>query len=657
MIAAAGYAGILVALGAAVGLAVQGARVYRNPTLDRTLLRLPVWALLGGALLAMGALELALLTHDFSIEYVVDNHARSTPFIFTIASAWAALEGSIVLWGLVLAGYTAWVLRGVERGDGLGAGALAVMGLVAVFFFGLMATAANPFTTVPVTPPDGTGPNPLLQNNLLMAVHPPLLYLGMVGFTVPFAYALSALARGEQGPAWLDRTHRSSVVAWVFLTAGIALGGLWSYAVLGWGGYWAWDPVENASLLPWLVGTAFIHSAVVQRKRGMLQAWNLALVISTFALTILGTFLTRSGVIASVHSFTQSAVGPVLLVFLIVVTVASFALFALRAQLVASAPRLESLVSREGVFLFNNLLLAVYAFTVLIGTMWPILVEAFSGDQLSVGRPFFDRASVPIAYALLLAMGIGPVTPYRAAQPAVLWERIRNPLRAALFAGAALVLWGVRRPGVVITVILATFVISAIVRHLWALARAGSVQHGGTARAAGRMIRNDAGYWGGQIAHIGVALVAVAIAVSGSFGVRQTIAMSPGDEVPFEGYTVAYIGPFARSEDHRDVIGATVELRRDGRLLATLLPRMNQYPNNVQPVPSPAVRVAWNEDVYASLARIDGGDVTLDLYRYPLQWLLWVGGLMTAAGAALPLVLRKPKREPEPVEAKVAADA
>ncbi len=652
MIALAGYAGIVVAFAGAAALAVQGVRVHRRPELGRAALRIPVWALLGGAVLAMGALEVGLLTHDFSIEYVARNHARATPTLFTIASGWAALEGSIVLWGLVLAGFTFWVYYRFRRGDGLTPLALVVMAAVALFFFGLMLTAANPFATLDPAPADGAGPNPLLQNHILMAVHPPLLYVGFVGFTVPFAFAMSALAGRRPGSAWLEVTRRWSLLAWGFLTVGITLGALWSYAVLGWGGYWAWDPVENASFIPWLVATAFIHSSVVQRRRGMLQAWNVALVIATFALTILGTFLTRSGVVASVHSFTQSAVGPALLAFLGVITVAAFALFAMRAQLVASSPRLDSLASREGVFLLNNLLLALFAFVVLVGTMWPIVVEAFTGDQLSVGRPFFDRAATPLGFALLLAMGIGPVTPYRVARWPVLWERLRLPVQAALVAVAAVVVAGARNVNVLLVVGLATLVIIAILRHLWALARA---RNGSLLAATGRLVRNDPGYWGGQVSHIGVALVAVAITVSGAFATRVTDApLSPGESVEFAGYEVAYVAPLFRSERHRDVIGATVELRRGGDVVATLEPRLNDYPNQVQAVPTPAVRVGPVEDIYISLTRIESGDITLDLFRYPLQWLLWAGGLLTAAGAAVPLVLRKRRRD---VEAPAAEPA
>ncbi|MGH8874928.1 MAG: heme lyase CcmF/NrfE family subunit, partial [Acidimicrobiia bacterium] len=463
MLALLGMLAILTGTGAAIVLMVQGARAARTERAAVDL-RTPALTLVGGAAGALVVMEVALLADDFSLAYVANHHASSTPFPYNVATAWAALEGSIILWGLVLAGYTWMVARARHSGwspddrpvrpDRLGAGALAVLGAVSVFFFGLMLTVANPFEVctdagtvgcresspfpwaVTQAPSDGLGPNPLLQNHILMAIHPPVLYLGYVGLTVPFAFAISALALGLPGVEWLRRTRRWALVAWVFLTTGIVLGGWWAYEVLGWGGYWAWDPVENASFLPWLVATAFVHSSIVQARRGMLQAWNFVLVIAAFALTILGTFITRSGIIASVHSFTQSAIGPALLGFLVLVLIGSFGLFASRAHLVASSPRLESFSSREGGFLFNNLLLTVYAFVVLFGTLYPAIVEAFSGRQVAVGRPFFDRLAVPLSFGLLLAMGVGPVMPWRVARPALVWERVHRPLQVALGAGA-----------------------------------------------------------------------------------------------------------------------------------------------------------------------------------------------------------------------------
>ena len=668
MIAVAGLATILISLGAAALLAYRGVVAARSGEVKPEHLIQPALVLLVAALAAFALLELAILSHDFSIKYVANTTSRATPFVFLLASGWAALEGSIVLWGALLAALTWLVVRRIGPGDRLGAGAAAVMGAVGVFWFGLMASFANPFEVctaaaqvgctesswfplvATLAPLDGFGPNPLLQNHILMAVHPPLLYVGYVGFTVPFAYAVSALWLRETGTRWLNVTHRWSLIAWTFLTVGILLGAWWSYEVLGWGGYWAWDPVENAAFLPWLVATAFIHSAIVQRKRGMLQAWNIVLVISTFALTILGTFLTRSGVIFSVHSFTQSAVGPILLVFLGVVIVGGFGLFALRADVVGSSPRLDSLVSREGVFLANNLLLALFAFTVLLGTMLPLLVEAFAGNQVTVGRPFFDRAAIPISFALLLAMGIGPVTPYRSAKGAIVWERVRPGVVAGLATAAFAIVSGVRSIPVVIAVALGGFVIGVIVRHFAVRVMAVRASGVPTVKAAGKVINQEPGYWGGQLSHIGLALVAVAIATTSGLAVRQTVEIGLRETAVVDEYCVGYLGPFSRAEPNRLVEGAEVALMRAdcSTPIRLMEPRVHRYPNSAQAVATPDVRTGFVDDVYLSLSGLTAeGTLVLEVFVFPLMWMLWFGGALTAGGGLYALRARW-RDDPDP---------
>lgn len=674
MIATAGLIAILVSLGAAGLLAIRGVRAARSNEIDPATLLQPAIVLLVAAAAAFVLLELAIVGHDFSIKYVANTTSRATPMVFLLASGWAALEGSIVLWGTLLAVFTWLVVRRIGQADRLGAGAAAVMGLVGVFWFGLMATFANPFEvcvaagqigceasswfplSAAIAPLDGVGPNPLLQNHILMAVHPPLLYVGYVGFTVPFAYAISALWFRETSSRWLNITHRWSLISWTFLTAGILLGAWWSYEVLGWGGYWAWDPVENAAFLPWLVATAFIHSAIVQRKRGMLQAWNVVLVISTFALTILGTFLTRSGVIFSVHSFTQSAVGPILLVFLGVVVVGGFGLFAMRADVVGSSARLDSLASREGVFLANNLLLTLFAFTVLLGTMLPLLVEAFTGSQVTVGRPFFDRAAIPLSFALLLAMGIGPVTPYRSARGQIVWERVRPGVLFGLLTAAAAVVGGVRSIPVVVAVALGGFVIAVIARNYVAQVVAMRASGRSWAAAAGRVVDREPGYWGGQISHIGMALVAVAIAASSGLAVRQTVEIGVRETAVVDNYCVGYLGPFTRSEPNRVVEGAEVALMRSdcSTPIRLMQPRVHRYPNASQAVATPDVRTGFIDDVYLSLAGLTAeGTLVLEVFVFPLMWMLWLGGLLTAAGGLYALRARN-RGDPRPAHSDEA---
>jgi cytochrome c-type biogenesis protein CcmF len=340
--------------------------------------------------------------------------------------------------------------------------------------------------------------------------------------------------------------------------------------------------------------------------------------------------------VASVHSFTQSAVGPALLGFLLVVLVAGFGLFAWRGHLVASTPRLDSLASREGVFLLNNLLLALFAFVVLIGTIYPMVLEAFTGDRVSVGAPWFDRAAVPISLVLLFAVGLGPITPYRQARGAVLWERLRGPLQVTAASTAVLAVVGVRAITVLVTWALATLIVAAIVRQAHAAARARS-RPGSYRSAVAGLYRSDPGYWAGMVAHVGVAMVAVAIAFSGSFDTRTTVTLDPGESVVVDGYTLTYLSPFVRDDGHRTLIGASVALSRGDRDLGTLGPALTQYPNQIQAVPTPAVHVGVREDVYLSLVRIEEGTgrVTLDVFRFPLMWLLWLGGLVVVCGGAL----------------------
>ncbi|HJR90953.1 MAG TPA: cytochrome c-type biogenesis CcmF C-terminal domain-containing protein [Acidimicrobiia bacterium] len=674
MLAVLGLAGLASALAGSVWLTVGGAMtasdLRRGVSPDRKLRR-AAGLVLGGAIVAMVVLELALVFDDFSLTYVANNHARATPFPFNVASAWAALEGSIVLWGLVLAVFTWLIWRDHgTRGDALSAGALAVMGAIGVFFFGLMLTVANPFlvcieadaarclASSPwpwsqiAAPADGLGPNPLLQNHILMAVHPPLLYTGYVGLSAPFAYAISALALALPGPEWLQRTRRWTMVAWSFLTLGILLGGWWAYEVLSWGGYWAWDPVENASLMPWLVATAFIHSSLVQQRRGMLQAWNFVLVISAFALTILGTFLTRSGTIQSVHSFTQSAIGPILLGFLVLVLGGSFALFATRSHIVASAPRLDSFMSREGSFLANNLLLTVFALVVLVGTVYPLVLEAFTGTRVGVGEPFYNSLAVPLSFALLLMMGLGPVTPWRQASARLVWARVRGPLQVALVAGVLAALTASRLGWVVLAVVASTFVIAVLVRHL--LEQAGRRRRA-TGRSLVREVRHviasDRGFWAGQLSHTGVALVALGLAFAANLSIHSTVDLAPGESFEFAGYELTFQAPFQRSEPSKTVVGATIIVNRDGEAVTELEPRANYFGGDRTGITSPAVMTRLGGDLYLTLLDIDPAGIRIQADTTPLIWLVWFGGLVTAAGGFLSVRARRPvtTRLAEPV--------
>ena len=403
---AVGTSALRVALGMAIlaiGLAVWGVRRR-----DDDVVRAAYSAVYANAVLlslAVAAMLTALLSHDFSVKYVAQVGSRSTPTLYTIASLWGALEGSILFWGWVLSLYAAAVIYvNRHRVGALVPYAAATLMGIAVFFGILLVGPATPFGLVSPIPTDGPGPNPLLQNHILMAVHPPLLYLGYVGMSVPFAFAIGAMLSGELGDdAWISSTRRWTIIAWGFLSAAIIAGMWWSYEVLGWGGYWAWDPVENASFMPWLTATAFLHSVMLQQRRGMLKLWNMCLVVSTFVLTILGTFLTRSGILSSVHAFTQGAIGYYFLAFIAIVLLFSLVLIAGQSGRLRASGNLDAAVSRESVFLLNNLLFAAFTFTVVLGTLFPLVAEALRGVKVSVGAPFFNRMTLPMGMALIFS--------------------------------------------------------------------------------------------------------------------------------------------------------------------------------------------------------------------------------------------------------------
>ena len=388
----------------------------------------------------------ALLTHDFSVSYVAQVGSLATPAHIAIFSLWSSLEGSILFWGFVLALYTAGFAYLQRRGhEDYLAYSLGVIFCVGAFFSYMLAGPSNPFLATPLPiPTDGPGPNSLLQNHILMAVHPPTLYLGYVGMTIPFAMGMAALLRGQLGPTWLLPMRNWLLLPTAFLTMAIMLGGWWAYEVLGWGGYWAWDPVENASFLPWLTAVAAIHSAMVQQRRGTLKAWTTILILVTFLLTILGTFLTRAGVIASVHSFTQSPIGPLFLIFLCICLLAVVIVLSLRIDTLQSEPGKQGTWSREGAFLVNNLLLVGITFTVLVGTLYPILAEAVRGTKVTVGEPWFNRYSLPMFLALVFLVGVGPALPWGRGSTKTVQRALITPLAGAAIGTALAAIFGVR---------------------------------------------------------------------------------------------------------------------------------------------------------------------------------------------------------------------
>ncbi len=390
------FALVLALVLAVYGAVASGVGARRGRPLLVESARTTAYSLLAMVAAANGAMLAAILSNDFALRYVAENSSRATPTFFKVLSLWSADEGSLLLWSLVLAGYLAAVaFRFRKRRSETLPWALAVMYAVSAFYLVLVLGPTRPFATLPVAVADGRGPLPLLQNHPLMAVHPPMLYLGFIGMTVPFAFAMAALLTGNLSDRWIRVTRRWTLVAWIFLTVGLVLGALWSYGVLGWGGYWAWDPVENVALLPWLAATAFLHSVIIQERRGMLKVWNLSLVVGAFALTTFGTFLTRGSILASVHAFAQSLVGPLYLGFLVVVLLGGFGLIAARSSRLRSEGGFDAVISRESTFLGNSLVLVALVFVVFLGTVFPLVVEAVSGRQSTVGGPYFRQTTVP----------------------------------------------------------------------------------------------------------------------------------------------------------------------------------------------------------------------------------------------------------------------
>nr|MBA2608879.1 heme lyase CcmF/NrfE family subunit [Actinomycetota bacterium] len=587
-------------------------------------------------------MEVALLRHDFSLQYVADNGSRSTPLLYTIASAWSALEGSILLWVLVLAGYlTALTLRHRgQRSDPVFGWALATMLVVCAFFFMLLIGPANAFHTVSgAVPTDGPGPNPLLQNHPLMAFHPPILYAGYVGFTVPFAFAIASLVTGRVDEGWVLAMRRWTLVAFGLLSVGVVLGAWWSYEVLGWGGFWAWDPVENASFLPWLTATAYLHSALVQERRGMLRVWNLSLVTATFALTILGTFLTRSGVLDSVHSFTESGIGPLLLAFFAVIVVVVCGLLAWRGDALRSPGTIDSPVSRESAFLVNNLLFAAFAFVVLLGTVFPLIAEAMNNSRLSIGRPYFDRMTGPIGLALLFLMAVAPALPWRKASAGVLRDRLLIPAWAGGLTLAVLVALGMRSVAALLAFTLGAFAGAAALRQLGLAARA--------ARRAGepwwRGVSGRAN--GGMVVHLGVVVLAIGFAASMSFVQRDEVRLRPGQSAKVGGHTVTYEGSDTQRFPNRTAVRASVRIDNE----KVYRPALSTYPFATQSIGTPSVRGGLFDDVYLTLVSAPtskGGTAIIGVVVTPLVNWLWAGGAIIAIGTALALVPGKRRRNP-----------
>ncbi|MBI4542718.1 MAG: heme lyase CcmF/NrfE family subunit [Gemmatimonadetes bacterium] len=603
-----------------------------------------VWGLL---LVATAGLLKALLTHDFNVEYVASYTSRNLPVWYTWSAFYAGQKGSLLLWAVVVATFGAAALL-VNRGRHreLMPYVAGVVLVVVSFFVAVMLFAANPFERLGFTPPDGNGLNPQLQNPG-MTIHPPMLYLGYTSITIPFAFAVAALISGRLDTGWLHAIRKWTLLSWLFLSAGVVLGMWWAYVELGWGGYWAWDPVENASLLPWLTMTAFLHSVMIQEKRGMLKRWNVGLVIGSFLLSIFGTFITRSGVISSVHSFTQSRVGYFFLIFLVLSAAVAFALLAYRWPRLEAESKLESVASREAAFLFNNLIFIVIAFSVLWGTLFPILSEWLRGTKVTVGPPFFNQVNVPLGLLLLLLTGIGPLIAWRRASPANLRRQFLAPALATLVVAAALVAIRMSDGWAIVAYALGAFVTATVAQEF---VRGTGARHRLHREpyplALVRLVGRNRRRYGGYVVHLGMVMLFAGFAGL-AFKSDTEATLKPGQSVEVRSpyghtYRITHQGVSQYERLNRFVSAASVDVFRDGRYLGVMKSEKRQHTDSFgRPTFEPSTEVAIRSDVREDLYIVYAGSVQGTeeaVYRItvnPLVWWVWYGGVVLVLGALI----------------------
>jgi len=652
-----GSVGVIAALGFAVYAVIAGAlggklrslRVVKSA--ERAVL-----AFFLMVTVAVGALEFLLLTDNFHIAYVAEHSNRDLPHYYKVAALWAGQEGSLLFWTWLLSIYSALaVLLNRKKNRQLMPYVVAVLMATGVFFTSLVFFVANPFHELSLvtasgaqafTPPDGNGLNPLLQYHA-MVIHPPMLYLGYVGMVVPFAFAMAALLTRQLGDNWIRTTRRWTMVPWMLLGLGILLGGNWAYVVLGWGGYWGWDPVENASLLPWLSGTAFLHSVMIQEKRGMLKVWNVALVITTFFLSIFGTFLTRSGIVSSVHAFAQSNIGPFFAVFLSLILFFSVTLLFLRLDHLKSENKLDSLVSRESGFLFNNWILLALVFAVLWGTLFPVISKAVEGVTVTVGAPFFNKTAIPMGLLLLFLTGAGPLLAWRKTSFQSLKRNFTLPLVVAALCGALLFVAGVRHFYAGMTLSLSIFVTVCVLGEFWKGARTRMKTAGENfALAVYNLTMRNTRRYGGYLVHLGIVLLFIGFAGL-AFKTDVKGLMGEGDLLRAKNYLLRCDGLINGDNPNYEFTRALITVTKDGRAFTTLHPEKRFYKASQQPTSYVAIHPTLSEDLYVVLAGLDPdtGKGIVEVFVNPLVMWVWIGGVVVFLGTCLALVPSRVERE------------
>lgn len=606
--------------------------------------------------LAVAALVSALFAHDFSLAYVVNYSSRSLAGPYTVSALWGGMEGSLLFWTLLLTLFSTVAIRGVgSTRPVVVSWAGCILAGISAFFLLLLIVPADPFAPMDEIPADGRGLNPLLQSPGML-IHPPLLYTGFVGFSIPFAWAMGALLSGQADSRWFASTRRWTLFAWSALSIGIVLGGAWAYTELGWGGYWAWDPVENASFMPWLTATAYLHSVVIQEKRQMLKIWNVALILATYALAVFGTFLTRSGILSSIHTFTEGDTGLWFLPFLAVMLLAGLVAIALRLDHLKSDNRLDALVSRESAFLANNVLFVAAAFTVLWGTIYPILAEVATGVRLSVGPAFFNTVFAPIGLAIVALTGIGPLVSWRRMSKGALGRLVRIPVVAGVIVALGLAAGGVRSAGALLAFGLCAFTAVAIGGEFARGSRVYRSRHGlGWASALGRTLLRNRRRYGGYVVHLGVVLIVIGFA-GGAFKVERNAFLKPGETMRVGGYDLTYEGLRQARTPEKQINEATVIVRRGDSRVGVMRPQSNFHLAQRQPQSEVAIRTTPVEDLYVVVTQFDAdGSAAIRAFVNPLTWWIWAGAVVMALGMGVllsggraevaPAGARRPVRE------------
>ncbi|MBB4664560.1 heme lyase CcmF/NrfE family subunit [Conexibacter arvalis] len=563
-----------------IAASLYGARTGARQWVDSG--RRAMYAIAGVLTIAFAILEVAFLRSDFSYALVASHSSTTTPTFYKATAVWSSQEGSLLLWVWLLSLWSSLVLYLTRRSlREIAPIAQAVLLAFCTFFLTLVVFFESPFTALASVPSEGTGLNPLLRHPAMM-FHPPALYSGYTLFTVPFAFAVGALVANRVNSEWIQGTRRFALAAWLFLGIGIVLGARWSYTELGWGGYWAWDPVENASLMPWLTGTAFIHSIMIQEKRGMLKVWNASLILATGTLAIMGTFLVRSGILDSIHAFGASTLGGPFLALIVVMIGGSVALVLWRRESLKSEHSIDSLLSREAAFIVQNIVLVGLCFVIFWGTFFPLISEAVTGTKASVGPPWFDRYVTPLAFVLVALIGIGPLISWRRATAANLRRNFTFPLAAAVVCLVALLFVSgtTEQPKALFFIPLVAFVLAGVAQELWrgtSARRAMSKEPPPIAFVS--LIRRNRRRYGGYIVHAGFAILLFGVAVSSSFEHNKDVTMKPGDSARINGFDVRYARAWSEPLPEKIVFGSTLDISKEGRHVATLRTSRGFYPS------------------------------------------------------------------------------